>query len=50
MSPVRRPMNSAATSAAILFVVNLFVAIRVPGPEEEQGLDLAQHGEVAYQV
>jgi Amt family ammonium transporter len=41
---------SAAATATILFVVNLVVPIRVPGPEEEQGLDLAQHGEVAYQA
>ena len=33
----------------ILFVINLVVPIRVAGPEEETGLDLAQHGEVAYQ-
>ena len=33
----------------ILFVVNLVVPIRVPGPAEEAGLDLAQHGEIAYQ-
>ena len=41
---------SALATAAILFLINLFVPIRVPGPEEEQGLDLAQHGEVAYQA
>jgi Amt family ammonium transporter len=41
---------SAVATASILFVVNLVVPIRVPGPEEETGLDLAQHGEVAYQV
>jgi Amt family ammonium transporter len=41
---------SAIATATILFVINLVVPIRVPGPEEEQGLDLAQHGEVAYQV
>ena len=40
---------SAVTTGGILFVINLFVPIRVPGPEEEEGLDLAQHGEVAYQ-
>jgi Amt family ammonium transporter len=41
---------SAVATAVILFLVNLVVPIRVPGPEEEQGLDLAQHGEVAYQA
>ncbi len=41
---------SAVATAAILFVINLIVPIRVAGPEEETGLDLAQHGEVAYQV
>jgi len=41
---------SAVATGAILFLINLFVTIRVPGPEEEQGLDLAQHGEVAYQA
>jgi Amt family ammonium transporter len=41
---------SAIATAGILFVINLFVPIRVAGPDEEQGLDLAQHGEVAYQV
>jgi Amt family ammonium transporter len=40
---------SAVATAAILFVVNLVVALRVPQAEEEAGLDLAQHGEVAYQ-
>jgi Amt family ammonium transporter len=41
---------SAVATAGILFLVNLVVPIRVAGPDEEQGLDLAQHGEVAYQV
>ncbi|MDQ2941422.1 MAG: ammonia channel protein, partial [Chloroflexota bacterium] len=40
---------SAVATSAILFLINLVVPIRVPGPEEEQGLDLAQHGEIAYQ-
>ena len=40
---------SAVATAAILFVVNLVVPIRVPAPAEEAGLDLAQHGEIAYQ-
>jgi len=43
-------LYSAVATAAILFLVNLVVPIRVAGPEEETGLDLAQHGEVAYQV
>jgi Amt family ammonium transporter len=40
---------SAVATAAILFVVNLVVPIRVSGTHEEAGLDLAQHGEIAYQ-
>jgi Amt family ammonium transporter len=40
---------SAFATAAILLVVNLVVPIRVTRPAEEAGLDLAQHGEVAYQ-
>ena len=40
---------SAAATAAILVLVNLVVPIRVPRPAEEAGLDLAQHGEIAYQ-
>jgi Amt family ammonium transporter len=41
---------SAIATGAILAAVNLVVPIRVPGAEEEAGLDLAQHGEAAYQV
>src|ERR687891_520170 len=41
---------SALATAAILFVINLFVKIRVPSEAEEAGLDVAQHGEVAYQA
>ncbi|HET6744791.1 MAG TPA: ammonium transporter [Candidatus Limnocylindria bacterium] len=41
---------SAAATAAILLAINLVVRIRVPGDAEEAGLDLAQHGEVAYQA
>jgi Amt family ammonium transporter len=41
---------SAAMTAAILLVVNLVVRVRVPSEAEEAGLDLAQHGEVAYQA
>jgi Amt family ammonium transporter len=40
---------SAVATGAILAAVNLIVPIRVPGPAEETGLDLAQHGEIAYQ-
>jgi Amt family ammonium transporter len=42
-------LYSAAATAAILVLVNLVVPIRVPRPAEEAGLDLAQHGEIAYQ-
>jgi Amt family ammonium transporter len=41
---------SALATGAILAAINLVVPIRVLGPEEEAGLDLAQHGEAAYQV
>jgi Amt family ammonium transporter len=41
---------SAAATAAILLVINLVVRIRVAGEAEEAGLDLAQHGEIAYQA
>ena len=40
---------SAVATAGILFLINLVVPIRVAAPAEEAGLDLAQHGEVAYQ-
>jgi Amt family ammonium transporter len=40
---------SAIATAGLLLVINLFVPIRVNGPAEEAGLDLAQHGEIAYQ-
>ena len=33
---------------AILFVVNLLIGVRVSEDEEEQGLDLSQHGEQGY--
>jgi Amt family ammonium transporter len=39
---------SAAMTAGILLAVNAVVRIRVPRDAEETGLDLAQHGEVAY--
>jgi Amt family ammonium transporter len=41
---------SAIATAVILFLINLLVPIRVADTDEEAGLDLAQHGEVAYQV
>jgi Amt family ammonium transporter len=40
---------AALATTVILLAVNLVVPVRVPGPDEETGLDLAQHGEVAYQ-
>jgi Amt family ammonium transporter len=43
-------LYAAVASAVILFVINAVVPIRVPNPQEEQGLDLAQHGEIAYQA
>jgi Amt family ammonium transporter len=42
-------LYSAVATAGILFLVNLVIPIRVPNEEEEAGLDLAQHGEIAYQ-
>jgi Amt family ammonium transporter len=39
---------SAAMTAVILLAVNGIVRIRVPRDAEETGLDLAQHGEIAY--
>jgi Amt family ammonium transporter len=41
---------SALATAGILLLINVIVRIRVPGDAEEAGLDLAQHGEVAYQA
>jgi len=43
-------LYAAAATAGILLVINLIVPIRVPSHAEEAGLDLAQHGEVAYQL
>jgi Amt family ammonium transporter len=40
---------SAVATGAILFVLNLVIPIRVLPTAEEAGLDLAQHGEIAYQ-
>jgi ammonium transporter, Amt family len=40
----------AALATALLFgVINVFIPIRVPSDVEEAGLDLATHGEAAYQ-
>jgi len=41
---------SALATAAILLVINAVVRIRVPSEAEEAGLDMAQHGEIAYQL
>lgn len=41
---------SAVATSLILVVINLVVPIRVPDTQEEAGLDLAQHGEIAYQL
>ena len=41
---------SAVVTGVILFLINLVVPIRVADTDEEAGLDLAQHGEVAYQA
>jgi len=41
---------SAGATALILLVVNAAVRIRVPSAAEEAGLDMAQHGEIAYQL
>jgi Amt family ammonium transporter len=43
-------LYSALATGIILLAVNVLVRIRVPDDAEEAGLDLAQHGEVAYQV
>jgi Amt family ammonium transporter len=41
---------SALATAVILLVINAVVRIRVPSEAEEAGLDMAQHGEIAYQL
>ncbi len=41
---------AAAATAAILLVLRIVMSLRVPSDVEERGLDLAQHGEVAYQL
>jgi Amt family ammonium transporter len=40
---------SAMATGALLFAINLVTPIRVEDVSEETGLDLAQHGEIAYQ-
>ncbi|MBI4201240.1 MAG: ammonium transporter [Chloroflexi bacterium] len=39
---------SFGLTAIILFALKKTIGLRVPAHEEEQGLDLAQHGEMAY--
>ncbi len=41
---------AAVATTVILFLINLVIPVRVPSDAEEAGLDLAQHGEVAYQL
>jgi Amt family ammonium transporter len=41
---------AALMTGLILAAVNLIVRVRVPDDAQEAGLDVAQHGEVAYQV
>ncbi len=41
---------SAVMTFVILKIINLFVGLRVEEKEEALGLDLSQHGEIAYQV
>jgi ammonium transporter, Amt family len=41
-------LYSAVMTAGVLLAVNTVVRIRVAGDAEETGLDLAQHGEIAY--
>jgi ammonium transporter, Amt family len=41
---------SFAGSYVILRVINLFSPLRVSPEEEDQGLDISQHGEEAYQL
>ncbi|MGI8871081.1 MAG: ammonium transporter [Candidatus Limnocylindria bacterium] len=43
-------LYSALATAVILVVVNRIVRVRVASEAEETGLDLAQHGEIAYQL
>jgi len=41
---------SGGMTYAILKIINLFVALRLPEREEALGLDISQHGEVAYKA
>jgi Amt family ammonium transporter len=41
---------SAVVAAAALFVVRMFVGLRVPEDEEREGLDTTSHGETAYNM
>ncbi len=41
---------SAVATTVILLVINFIVPVRVASQAEETGLDLAQHGEIAYQL
>jgi Amt family ammonium transporter len=43
-------LYSAVATTVILLVINLVVPVRVASQAEEAGLDLAQHGEIAYQL
>jgi ammonium transporter len=43
-------LYSAVATTVILLVINLVVPVRVASEAEEAGLDLAQHGEIAYQL
>jgi len=43
-------LYSAIATTLILLVINLVVPVRVASRAEEAGLDLAQHGEIAYQL
>jgi Amt family ammonium transporter len=41
---------SAVVTFIILKLIDVTIGLRVPGHEEEAGLDMTQHGELAYQV
>ena len=43
-------LYSAVATTVILLVINLVVPVRVASQAEEAGQDLAQHGEIAYQL
>lgn len=48
-SMVRSTRGAVIATFVIVKVVDLVLGLRVPAHEEELGLDLAVHGEVAYQ-